>query len=69
MCRRPPDGSAVSAEEWDRRRDAWLPAQSNLDYMASLMKPVHEHGKVANWVAPPKKGIHGKPFEFDYVRL
>ncbi len=64
-----PDGTLVSAEEWERRRDTWLPSQADLDYVASLMQPVHERGKIASWVAPPTKGIHGKPFDFDYVRL
>jgi len=34
-----------------------------------LMKPVLEPGKFADWIAPPAKGIDGKPAEFDYVRL
>jgi benzoyl-CoA 2,3-dioxygenase component B len=33
------------------------------------MKPVTEVGKIANWIAPPRVGIKGKPFEFEYVRL
>jgi len=64
-----PDGTVISAAEWNRRRNEWLPSQSDLDYVASLMQPVHERGKIASWVAPPNKGIHGKPFDFDYVRL
>jgi len=32
------------------------------------MKPVTEPGKMANWIAAPRRGIHGKPVEFDYVR-
>jgi hypothetical protein len=33
------------------------------------MKPVYEPGKFANWIAPPNKGIEGRPVEFEYVRL
>jgi len=33
------------------------------------MRPVYEPGKIANWIAPPSKGINNKPFEFEYVRL
>jgi benzoyl-CoA 2,3-dioxygenase component B len=33
------------------------------------MKPVHEQGKIANWIAPPKKGINSNEFEFEYVKL
>jgi len=36
---------------------------------AGLMKPVHETGKIANWIAPPARGINGNPFEFEYVRF
>ncbi len=64
-----PEGDPVGAAEWLAQRDIWLPSQADLDYVASLMHPVHERGKVAHWIAPPSKGIHGKPFDFDYVRL
>ncbi|MFQ5601001.1 MAG: benzoyl-CoA 2,3-epoxidase subunit BoxB [Candidatus Krumholzibacteriia bacterium] len=64
-----PGGETTSREEWERRRDDWLPSPADLDYVASLMLPVHEPGKVAHWIAPPHKGIHGKPVDFDYVRL
>jgi benzoyl-CoA 2,3-dioxygenase component B len=33
------------------------------------MKPVVEPGKFANWIAPPARGINGKPIDFEYVRL
>jgi benzoyl-CoA 2,3-dioxygenase component B len=32
------------------------------------MTAVYEPGKIANWIAPPSKGIKGLPFEFEYVR-
>ena len=34
----------------------------------SAKQPVTEPGKIASWVAPPARGIDGKPFEFEYVR-
>jgi len=30
---------------------------------------VTEPGKMANWIAPPAKGIHGKDVECEYVKL
>ena len=33
------------------------------------MHPVHERGKIAAWVAPPRNGINGQPFDYDYVHL
>jgi len=34
----------------------------------SLMVPVTEIGKCANWIAPADRGINNNPFEFEYVR-
>jgi benzoyl-CoA 2,3-dioxygenase component B len=33
-----------------------------------MKKPVLEPGKMANYIAAPSKGIHGKPVDFEYVR-
>jgi benzoyl-CoA 2,3-epoxidase subunit B len=64
-----PSGSPVSREEWERRKGEWLPTPDDEAYIKSLMKPVYEPGKIANWLAPPRRGINGKPFEFEYVRF
>jgi benzoyl-CoA 2,3-dioxygenase component B len=63
------DGHIISAEEFERRRGEWLPTLADREYVQSLMHPVTEPGKIANWIAPPAVGIKGKPFEFEYVRL
>jgi benzoyl-CoA 2,3-dioxygenase component B len=63
-----PEGNPLSAEEWERRKDGWLPTDADRAYVTSLMHPVLEPGKMANWVAAPRKGIHGRPLEFEYVR-
>src|SRR5262245_46036401 len=64
-----PEGDLISREEWEGRHDQWLPSPSDRAYVESLMKPVYESGKIANWLAPPEKGINGKPFDFAYVRF
>jgi len=64
-----PEGEPVSAEEWNRRKHEWLPSPADRAYVASLMQPVYERGKIASWIAPPSKGINGQPFDFDYVHL
>ena len=64
-----PDGEKVSAEEWQRRCGEWLPTEVDKTYVRSLMRPVHERGKIAAWIAPPRNGINGQPFDFDYVHL
>ena len=63
------EGRLVSAEEFAAKKSEWLPAMADREYVASLMKPVTEVGRIANWIAPPATGIKGKPFEFEYVRL
>jgi benzoyl-CoA 2,3-epoxidase subunit B len=64
-----PDGRLLSQAEWDAHRHEWLPTQADEEYVQSLMKPVTEPGKFANWIAPPARGINGKPVNFEYVRL
>lgn len=63
------DGNPMSSEEWEARKDEWLPSEADRAYVTSLMVSVTEPGKFANWIAPPPKGINGKPLDFDYVRL
>jgi benzoyl-CoA 2,3-dioxygenase component B len=63
------EGRLINAEEFERRKDEWLPTLADREYVQSLMHPVTEPGKIANWIAPPAVGIKGKPFEFEYVRL
>ena len=64
------DGNALSDEEYESYRDSALPSEDDFQYIGSIMdKPVFEPGKIANWIAPPPKGIDGKSFEYEYVRL
>lgn len=63
-----PAGNLISAEEFARRKSDWLPSASDIEYIESLMRPVHEPGKLASWIGPPNRGINGQPFEFEYVR-
>ena len=62
-----PDGQIIDDETWARRRKEWLPSEADYAFVKSLMKPVTEPGKMAGWIAPPKRGIHGQPVDFDYV--
>ncbi|MDT4996507.1 MAG: benzoyl-CoA 2,3-epoxidase subunit [Pseudonocardiales bacterium] len=64
-----PDEELLSAEEWNKRKGHWLPTDVDKTYIRSLMQPVHERGKIAAWIAPPRQGINGKPFDYDYVHL
>jgi benzoyl-CoA 2,3-dioxygenase component B len=59
----------LSEAEWDARKHDWLPTEADHAFVQSLMQPVTEIGRFANWIAPPARGINGKPVDFEYVRL
>jgi benzoyl-CoA 2,3-dioxygenase component B len=64
-----PEGNLISRDEYEKNKPKWLLVPADNDYLLSIMKPCHEPGKFANWIAPPARGIEGKPLEFEYVRL
>jgi benzoyl-CoA 2,3-dioxygenase component B len=64
-----PSGEQMSAGEWERRKHEWLPNEADRTYVKSLMIPVLERGKMANWIAAPERGIKGQPIDFEYIRL
>jgi benzoyl-CoA 2,3-dioxygenase component B len=64
-----PSGDQLSTQEWQRRQGEWLPTDVDKTYIRSLMRPVYERGKIAAWIAPPRHGINGQPFDYDYVHL
>ena len=63
------EGNLISKEAFESKASLWLPGQEDRTYVHELMKAVTEPGKIANWIAPPKSGVGGKPFDFEYVRL
>ena len=64
-----PEGNLISAEQWEANKDRWILVPEDNAYLLSIMKPCYEPGKFANWIAPPRKGIEGRPIEFEYVKL
>jgi benzoyl-CoA 2,3-dioxygenase component B len=64
-----PDGEIIPDEEWRRGKGDWLPTDVDKTYIRSLMRPVHERGRIAAWIAPPRQGINGRPVDYDYVHL
>jgi benzoyl-CoA 2,3-dioxygenase component B len=64
-----PSGKVMGAEEWEGAAPGWLPTEEDRAYVASLMQPVMDVGKIASWIAPPTKGINGRPFDYEYVHL
>jgi benzoyl-CoA 2,3-dioxygenase component B len=61
------DGELLTDEQWERRSPSWLPQPEDDALLKALMVPVHEPGKMANWISPPRRGIKGKPAAFEYV--
>jgi benzoyl-CoA 2,3-dioxygenase component B len=64
-----PEGTKLSSAEWELRKGDWLPTAVDKTYVRSLMQPVHERGNIAAWIAPPRQGTNGQPFDYDYVHL
>jgi benzoyl-CoA 2,3-dioxygenase component B len=64
-----PKGVLISAAEWQRTRDSYLPSASDGEFIESLMKPVSEPGQFASWIAAPKVGIDNRPGDFEYVKI
>jgi benzoyl-CoA 2,3-epoxidase subunit B len=64
-----PWGQALSADEWQRRKNEWLPVPADKDYLRSIQTtPVYKPGQFANYIAPPQRGINRQPIDFEYVR-
>jgi benzoyl-CoA 2,3-dioxygenase component B len=63
-----PDGKLVNTEQWAHHKHDWLPSEDDHAFIDSLMQPSTEPGKFAGWIAPPARGIHGQPVDFEYVR-
>src|SRR5262245_44545813 len=64
-----PRGNPIAREEFERRRDEFLPTEADRAIVRSLSaNAVLEPGAMAGWIAPPAKGINGQPTDFRYVR-
>jgi benzoyl-CoA 2,3-dioxygenase component B len=64
-----PGGEVIAESEWNRQRYEWIPSPEDNAFIESLMGRVIEPGKFAGWIAPPVRGIKGKPIDFEYVRF
>jgi benzoyl-CoA 2,3-dioxygenase component B len=64
-----PSGELIDEATWNARVHEWLPTAEDRAYVQSLMVPVHEPGKMANWIKAPSRGINRQDVEFEYVRV
>ena len=62
-------GNLISQARYDKNVADWLPTEADREYVNSLMTPVTEPGKMANWIGTPRRGINRQPTDFDYVRM
>ena len=64
-----PDGKRISREDFEAGLRQWLPSAAEKAHVRALMRPVYAPGKIAGWIAPPARGLDGKPVDWEYVRL
>lgn len=64
-----PAGQPIWPEAYAAGMPNWIPTPEDQAFVASLMQPVLEPGKVASWIAPPERGINNQPVDYEYVRL
>jgi benzoyl-CoA 2,3-epoxidase subunit B len=64
-----PAGNPISAEAFAAGVPNWIPTPDDQSFVASVMHPVYEPGKVAGWIAPPDRGINNLPVDYEYVRV
>ena len=63
------DGRLLSADEFEKLLPDCLGTEEDEEYIRSLMAPVTEPGKFANWVAAPRAGIDDNPAGCEYVKM
>jgi benzoyl-CoA 2,3-dioxygenase component B len=66
-CHADPSGRLMDSATWEKHRYDWLPSSADKAFVASLMRPVYEPGKIASWIAPPERGINNLPVDYEYV--
>jgi len=64
-----PAGNLIAPEAFAAGLPHWIPTPDDQTFVASVMQPVLEPGKVANWIAPPERGINNLPVDYEYVRV
>lgn len=64
-----PAGTIIDEATWVANYDKWLPSSDDNLFITSLMKPCHEVGQYANWIAAPKVPINSQPGDFEFVRI
>ncbi len=64
-----PQGNLLADRDFWSRHPDYLPTKDDYAYVRSLMVPVYELGKIAGWIARPRRGVNDHPFEHEYVKF
>ena len=64
-----PQGDVITESEWQSQQGRWLPTAEDQAFVGSLMNRVIDPRRIAAWIAPPVRGIDGKPWDYEYVRF
>jgi benzoyl-CoA 2,3-dioxygenase component B len=64
-----PMGQPIAPEVFAANLPEWIPTPADQEFVASVMHPVLEPGKVASWIAAPERGINNLPADYEYVRV
>ncbi|HSP17715.1 MAG TPA: benzoyl-CoA 2,3-epoxidase subunit BoxB [Thermoanaerobaculia bacterium] len=64
-----PSGQQIAPETFAAGMPNWIPTPDDQTFVAAVMKPVLEPGKIASWIAPPDRGINNLPVDYQYVRM
>lgn len=64
-----PKGELLTEEVWEAQSGAWLPNETDMQFINSLMKACHQPGEYASWIAPPRVGINKQATDFEYVKI
>jgi benzoyl-CoA 2,3-dioxygenase component B len=64
-----PAGELLSEQQWQQGCGQWLPNDSDMQFINSLMKPCHTAGQYASWIAAPRVGINNQTGDFEYVKI
>ena len=64
-----PEGLPLSKDSWVAQMGKWIPTREDRLFVGSLMQPNLTPGEIAPWIAPPQRGINGRPTDYDYVRV
>ncbi|MFO0983141.1 MAG: benzoyl-CoA 2,3-epoxidase subunit BoxB [Planctomycetota bacterium] len=63
-----PHGELISKDAFEAQKPEWFLSPDDLAFLENIMVLCDRPGQIASWIAPPKNGINGQPFAFEYVR-